>query len=107
VSAAAAVADALLERRGPAVARRLAPRERVVETAAAALFVATALVMALAAPHDRDLRTMVLLTVCYALMRRVRFQLGPGLIRPTQLVFVPMLFLTPAAASGRTPSGWR
>ena len=31
-------------------------------------------------------------------MRRVRFQLGPGLIRPTQLVFVPMLLLTPAAA---------
>ena len=31
-------------------------------------------------------------------MRRVRFPLGPGLIRPTQIVFVPMLFLTPAAA---------
>ena len=42
--------------------------------------------------------TAALLVVCYALMRRVRFQLGPGLIRPTQLVFVPMLFLTPAAA---------
>ena len=40
----------------------------------------------------------MLLTLSYALMRRVRFQLGPGLIRPTQLVFVPMLFLTPAAA---------
>ena len=98
VSAAAAVADALLERRRPAVARRLAPRERRVEIAAAALFVATALAMAIAAPQDHDPWTTVLLTVCYALMRRVRFQLGPGLIRPTQLVFVPMLFLTPAAA---------
>ena len=28
----------------------------------------------------------------------MRFQLGTGLIRPTQIVFVPMLFLTPAAA---------
>ena len=46
----------------------------------------------------------MLLTLCYALMRRVRFQLGPGLIRPTQLVFVPMLFLTPAAA---VPRWWR
>src|SRR4051812_16072449 len=42
--------------------------------------------------------TAGLLVVCYALTRRVRFQLGPGLIRPTEVVFVPMLFLTPAAA---------
>jgi hypothetical protein len=31
-------------------------------------------------------------------VRRVRFPLGPGLIRPSQIVFVPLLFLTPAAA---------
>src|SRR4051812_20870896 len=42
--------------------------------------------------------TAGLLVVSYALTRRVRFQLGPGLIRPTEVVFVPMLFLTPAAA---------
>ena len=42
--------------------------------------------------------TATLLVVSYALVRRVRFQLGTGLIRPTQIVFVPMLFLTPAAA---------
>jgi serine phosphatase RsbU (regulator of sigma subunit)/PAS domain-containing protein len=99
VSAAAAVADGLLERRRPAVTRRLAPRERRVETAAAALFVAAALAMAIVAPpHGDEVSTAILLTLCYALMRRVRFQLGPGLIRPTQIVFVPMLFLTPAAA---------
>ncbi len=40
--------------------------------------------------------TVGLLVIGYALMRRVRFQLGPGLIRPTQLVFVPLLLLTPA-----------
>jgi PAS domain-containing protein len=98
VGAAAAVAEVLLERRRPAVSRRLAPRERRVESAAAALFVATAFVMAAFAPAGGDLTTTILLTLCYTLMRRVRFQLGPGLIRPTELVFVPMLFLTPAAA---------
>ncbi|WP_157592004.1 SpoIIE family protein phosphatase [Solirubrobacter soli] len=98
VGAAAAVAEALLERRRPAVSRRLAPRERRVESAAAGLFIAVAVVMAVLAPAADDVTSTVLLTVCYALMRRVRFQLGPGLIRPTELVFVPMLFLTPAAA---------
>ncbi len=97
LGAAAAVAEGLLERRGPALSRRLDPRERKVEIVAAALFVATALTMAIGGPHDHDVSTAVLLTLCYALMRRVRFQLGSGLIRPTQLVFVPMLFLTPAA----------
>ena len=98
VTAAAAVAEVLLERRGPALTRRLSTRERAVEATAAALLLLTALAMAIAAPHDHDVSTAVLLTLCYALMRRVRFPLGPGLIRPTQLVFVPMLFLTPAAA---------
>jgi PAS domain S-box-containing protein len=36
--------------------------------------------------------------VTYAFVARVRFQVGPGLVRPTQLVLVPMLFLlTPLA----------
>ncbi|HWK29185.1 MAG TPA: SpoIIE family protein phosphatase [Solirubrobacter sp.] len=90
-------AQALLEQRGPAVTRRLAPRERTVEAVAAATFVAVAALMAVLAAPVGDAETAVLLTLCYALMRRVRFPLGPGLIRPTQLVFVPLLFLTPAA----------
>jgi len=98
VGAAAAVAEVLLERRHPAVTRRLSSRERRVEVAAAGLFILTAGVMAVLAPAGDDVSNAILLTVCYALMRRVRFQLGPGLIRPTQLVFVPMLFLTPALA---------
>ena len=49
VGAAAAVAEALLERRGPALTRRLTPRERRVELTAAALFVATAAAMATSA----------------------------------------------------------
>ncbi len=96
IGAAAAVAESLLERRGPAMTRRLTPRERRVEVTAAALFVAAAAAMATQASGDWG--AAALLVVCYALVRRVRFPLGPGLIRPTEIVFVPMLFLTPVEA---------
>jgi PAS domain-containing protein len=96
VGAAAAVAESLLERRNPAMARRLTPRERRVELTAAALFVAVA--AALATQAGGDWGAAAPLVLCYALVRRVRFPLGPGLIRPTQIVFVPMLFLTPPEA---------
>ena len=97
VGAAAAIAEGLLEQREPALARRLSPRERRTEVVAAGLFVLTAAALGLALPRDSGTEplTAVLLVLCYALVRRVRFQLGPGLMRPTQLVFVPMLFLTP------------
>ena len=68
-----------------------------MEVAAAGVFLLVAAVMGATASPE-PVVTSTLLVVSYALMRRVRFQLGPGLIRPTQLVFVPMLFLTPAAA---------
>jgi PAS domain-containing protein len=96
VGAAAAVAESLLERRNPAMARRLTPRERRVELTAAALFVAAAAALATQASGGWD--AALPLVLCYALVRRVRFALGPGLIRPTEIVFVPMLFLTPAEA---------
>ena len=97
VRTAAELAESLLERRNPAVARRLTATERTVELAAAGVFLVVAAVMgATAAPEP--VVTATLLVVSYALVRRVRFQLGTGLIRPTQIVFVPMLFLTPAAA---------
>ena len=98
VGAATAVAEALLERRWPVVARRLTARERRVEAATACSLLVTAAAMALLAAPRGDPTTAILLTLLYALARRVRFPLGPGLIRPTQIVFVPMLFLTPAAA---------
>ncbi len=94
---AAGLASELLERRSPAVTRRLAPRERAVELAAAGLFLVVAGVMGAAADPE-PVTTAALLVASYALVRRVRFPFGPGLIRPTQVVFVPMLFLTPAAA---------
>jgi hypothetical protein len=97
VKSAAVIAELLLERRHPAVSRRLTPRERLTEAIAATLFMTVAIVMALMA-GDQPLGTSTLLVLSYALTRRVRFQLGTGLIRPTEVVFVPMLFLTPAAS---------
>src|SRR3954447_1929657 len=97
MKSAADLAELLLERRHPAVSRRLTPRERITESVAATLFTAVAAALALTAGAEPT-GTAALLVVSYALTRRVRFQLGPGLIRPTQVVFVPMLFLTPAAA---------
>src|SRR3954468_4269785 len=94
---AAAAADELFERRKPGLARRLSAPERRTEAVAAAGFVVGAAVLARALPRHAEHPTSVgLLVLAYALVRRVRFQFGTGLIRPTQLVFVPMVFLTPA-----------
>jgi PAS domain-containing protein len=80
------------------VARALTERERRTETVAAGLLVLVAGVMpALISWRFADPLTAGLLVVCYALLRRVRFRFGPGLIRPTQLVFIPLVFLSPAA----------
>src|SRR4051794_29347713 len=65
----------------------------------AALFVLTAATLLLAREGAWQSRTSALLLVAtYAFVARVRFQLGPGLVRPTELVLVPMLFLLPAPA---------
>jgi PAS domain-containing protein len=96
---ASAIADGMLEQRAPGIARRLSARERRVEFAFALSFLATAAGLVVAWPvHWRDPAAAVLLTVTYAMVARVRFQVGPGLVRPTELVFVPMLFLLPAPA---------
>jgi anti-anti-sigma factor len=88
----------LPEARDPGVIRRLSPRERRVETAVAALFVVTAGAMLAASSDWDEPLSAVLLTATYVLVDRVSFQLGPGFVSPTQLVFVPMLFLLPAEA---------
>ena len=40
--------------------------------------------------------TFALLAICFAVLARVRFDVGSGFTVPTQLLFVPMLFLLPA-----------
>jgi HD-GYP domain-containing protein (c-di-GMP phosphodiesterase class II) len=75
-------------------------RELIVETAVAAAFLAVAVAMAVLIPGQRALSIPVALTLvaAYALASRVRFAIGWGFTVPTQLVFVPMLFLLPVGA---------
>ena len=97
--AAIDTADRLLERREPDVARRLEPRERRVELVAALLFVVVALALLIASDEPwPDAWTVIGLVLTYAVLSEIRLQLGPGLVGPTQLVLVPMLFLVPPLA---------
>jgi diguanylate cyclase (GGDEF)-like protein len=96
----AGAAEDLLERRRPDETRRLARRELTIELLAAGLFALTAIALVLSLPTPGGLDTMpaALLVSAYALVSRVKFQLGPGFLRPTQLVFIPMVFLLWAPA---------
>jgi HD-GYP domain-containing protein (c-di-GMP phosphodiesterase class II) len=93
---------------GPAVERlisetrerthaRLARRERLLHAAFSAGFLLAAGLLAAAAPAARELDPLlaVLLVLAYALVARVEFAAGAGIVVPTQLVFVPMLLLLP------------
>jgi putative nucleotidyltransferase with HDIG domain len=79
---------------------RLGGRELTVEAASAAAFVVVAVAMAVFVPaeHPFDPLLAVALLGTYALMARIRFPIGYGFTVPTQLVFVPMLFLLPVGA---------
>src|SRR4051794_24679598 len=91
--------ERMLHRWRPYDSRRFDPRERRVEGAAAAAFVAAAIALPLLLPPERSLNLglAVGLTVLFAAASRVRLYLGAGYAMPTQLVLVPMLFLLPAA----------
>jgi serine phosphatase RsbU (regulator of sigma subunit) len=97
--AAIDTADRLLERREPDVARRLEARERRVELLAALAFVVVAVVMLTASDRAWPAAwTVAGLVLTYAVTADIRFQLGTGFTGPTQLVFVPLLFLVPPLA---------
>ena len=78
----------------------LAGRELRVEVGFAALFVLVAVVVLVLLPSARELSvpTAIALTLLYAVASRVEFESGVASTVPTQLVFVPMLFLLPIAA---------
>jgi HD-GYP domain-containing protein (c-di-GMP phosphodiesterase class II) len=80
---------------------RLGRRERVGEIAAGGSFLAVATLMAALLPWDRDLSALpaIGLTLAYALASRIKFEFGTGFTVPTQLIFVPMLFLLPTPAA--------
>ena len=93
---------------GPAVERliadtrertraRLARRERRAHLAFSAAFLVVAVALAVLAPWSRELDAglAIALTIAYAVVARVEFAAGAGIVVPTQLVFVPMLLLLP------------
>jgi HD-GYP domain-containing protein (c-di-GMP phosphodiesterase class II) len=75
----------------------LSRRERRVELAGACLFLAVTGALALLLPGQRslDLPLALALVAGYAAVSRIRFAVGYGFTAPTQLLFVPMLFLLP------------
>jgi HD-GYP domain-containing protein (c-di-GMP phosphodiesterase class II) len=92
--------EELLERFDRHWPEPLPRRELAVEALTAALFLATAAAMAWLLPSQRELDPLLggALVIAYALMSHVRFTARYGFTVPTQLVFVPMLFLLPAGA---------
>jgi hypothetical protein len=99
------------ERRARRTLRRPA-RDHVVSLLFAAAFVASALALALTldAPRSGHLGYFALFAVVYALLTKAEFEIGIASAIPTQLVFVPMLFVLPlnwvplcvaAASTGR------
>ncbi len=92
-------AERLLQRWRPYDSRRLTPRELRIEALVAGAFVAVAaLLPVLVAPgRDLDPGVAAALIISLALASKVRLYVGAGSAVPTQLVFVPMLFLLPPA----------
>src|SRR3954470_18551605 len=94
-------AEGLLQRWRPYDSRRLTARELRVEALAACSFVVVAGLMAALLDSHRpfDPGVAAALIVSLALASRVRLHVGAGSGIPTQLVFVPMLFLLPPETS--------
>lgn len=92
--------DTLVEESRSTAGRALDRRQARATLAVAAAFAVAVAVIALWAPDrgGHSAVTAALLVVCYALAARVRFEVGSGLAVPTQLIFVPMLFLAAPAA---------
>ena len=76
----------------------LQPRELVAQTLVAALFlIAAGLLMGLGREGDVPMVDLVLLVSAAALLGQLEFEVGGGYTAPTQLIFVPMLFILPPA----------
>lgn len=67
------------------------------EAAAAAIFLTGAVLLALQAPWGRALTgpALAVSALAYLIARHIRFPVGSAWTMPTQLVFVPMLFVLP------------
>jgi len=79
------------------ITRRLRGRDRLTTLTGALLFLAVALPLATAGSHGRPGSTwlVLLFVAAYAIASRVEFEVGSGSAIPTQVVFIPMLFVLP------------
>jgi HD-GYP domain-containing protein (c-di-GMP phosphodiesterase class II) len=91
--------DSLIEERRARASAPLALRDSRVTSASALAFLAACTALQLTFPGGRhpSVVLLVLLTGGYAVASKVEFEVGIGSAIPTQLVFVPMLFLLPPA----------
>jgi HD-GYP domain-containing protein (c-di-GMP phosphodiesterase class II) len=87
----------LVEASRARLARALPARDRLAALAMTTGFLVATAVLASVAPSDRSPSPLVIavLVAVYALASRAEFEVGTGVVVPTQLVFVPMLFLLP------------
>ena len=87
----------LIERYEQAAPEPLARRERVVVTWLGVALITAAVAIALGFHGERafSLGAAAAFVVAYLIAKRIKFAVGAGYTIPTQLVFVPMLFLLP------------
>jgi putative nucleotidyltransferase with HDIG domain len=79
-------------------AQRFEPSELVAQATVATLFLVAAGLLLAFGHHERvDALDLALLVLAAALLGRLEFEIGAGYTVPTQLVFVPMLFVLPHA----------
>jgi putative nucleotidyltransferase with HDIG domain len=79
---------------------RMAPREIAGEAATAIPFLAAVLLLLELGPSVHvDALDSALFVLLMAVMGRLKFEAGAGSLVPTQLVFVPMLFVLPPAVA--------
>jgi HD-GYP domain-containing protein (c-di-GMP phosphodiesterase class II) len=93
--------DGFVEESRARVASALGDREFLSTVVTAVVFVAAVAGLFAWSPDPVsavDVGVVAAFVACYALATRVQFEVGIGLAIPTQLVFVPMLFLLPAGA---------
>jgi HD-GYP domain-containing protein (c-di-GMP phosphodiesterase class II) len=90
-------AGGLIEDARARASERLAAKDSRATLFGALAFVSVAVPFAFLAPSDRVVQpgVLILLVLAYALAARVEFEVGSGYAVPTQIVFVPMLFLLP------------
>ena len=91
-------AEALVQQSRARLARNLPPRDRLAALGMTTAFLVATAALASLAPSGRSPSPLVIvvLVAAYALTSRAEFEVGTGVVVPTQLVFVPMLFLLPA-----------